>query len=356
MQVLYAIIGVILVLIVLWDGFETVILPRRVTRRVRLARIFFRATWRIWTLAADRICSRKRHEAMLSYFGPLSLILLLAIWAAGLISGFALIYFSAGLHPGFEQSLFFSGSVFFPLGGMGNIPNGMAGKALAIIEAALGFGFLAILISYFPPLNESFARREVRISLMDARAGSPATAAEMLRRHYGQYGMEELRQLFADWEIWSAELLESHLSYPALAFFRSQHDNQSWLSSLTTILDGCALVIAGLEGSCERQARLTFAITRHAIVDLAQVLSAPPIEPAKDRLPGPELIKLRALLLEAGHRLGEGPDYEAKLWELRSMYEPYVNALSRRLRLPLPSWIPADGGVDNWQTSKWEVV
>ncbi len=281
MQVLYAVIGVILVLIVLWDGFETVILPRRVTRRVRLARFFFRATWRIWTFAADRICSRKRHEAMLSYFGPLSLILLLAIWAAGLISGFALIYFSAGLHPGFRQSLFFSGSVFFPLGGMGNIPSGMAGKSLAIVEAALGFGFLAILISYFPPLNESFARREVRISLMDARAGSPATAAEMLRRHYGQYGMEELRQLFADWEIWSAELLESHLSYPALAFFRSQHDNQSWLSSLTTILDAAALVIAGLEGACERQARLTFAITRHAIVDLAQVLSAPPIEPAQ---------------------------------------------------------------------------
>jgi hypothetical protein len=356
MPILYAALGVVLIFVVLWDGFETVILPRRVTRRVRLARIFFRAAWKIWTSAADRVCSRKRHEAMLSYFGPLSLFLLLAMWAAGLIFGFSLVYLSIGLHPSFEQNLFFSGSVFFPLGGMGDIPAGMAGKSLAIVEAALGFGFLAILISYFPPLNESFARREVRISLMDARAGSPATAAELLRRHYGQYGMEELRQLFADWEIWSAELLESHLSYPALAYFRSQHDNQSWLSSLTTILDGTTLVMAGLEGACERQARLTFAITRHAIVDLAQVLSAPPIEPEHDRLPGPELIKLRALLLEAGHRLGEGPDYEAKLGELRDMYEPYVNALSKRLRLPLPSWIPADGGVDNWQTSKWEVV
>ena len=114
------------------------------------------------------------------------------------------------------------------------------GRFLVAIESGMGFAFLALVIAYLPALNQSFSRREVSISLLDARAGSPPTASEMFRRHGHDHGMEALRQLLHEWERWSAELLEGHLSYPVLAYFRSQHDNQSWLAALTAILDTCA--------------------------------------------------------------------------------------------------------------------
>src|SRR6202011_4626107 len=112
------------------------------------------------------------------------------------------------------------------------------------------------------------------------------TAGELLRRHWhGGQSLEPLEQLLRDWERWSAELLESHVSYPVLCYFRSQHDNQSWLGALTAILDTCTLVIHGVGGSAGWQAQLTFAMARHAIVDLAQILSTPPLPPRPDRLP-----------------------------------------------------------------------
>ncbi len=165
--------------------------------------------------------------------------------------------------------------------------------------------------------------------------------------------MEALRQLLHEWERWSAELLESHLSYPVVSFFRSQHDNQSWLAALCTILDACALVMAGLEGACERQAELTFAIARHAVVDLAQIFITAPRPPKKDRLPPEDLARLRAELAKAGLRLRQGQEADNRLIELRSMYEPHVHALAEYLHLTVPTWIPTGKAADNWQTSPW---
>ena len=142
----------------------------------------------------------------------------------------------------------------------------------------MGLGFLALIIGYLPALNQSFSRREVNISMLDERAGSPATASEMIRRNVVEGNIDELQRLLAEWEQWSAELLESHLSYPFLAYFRSHHENQSWLGALTTVLDTSALVSSIVEGGLQRQARMTFAIARHAVVDLAIVFG---ISPAK---------------------------------------------------------------------------
>ncbi len=218
----------------------------------------------------------------------------------------------------------------------------------------MGFAFLALIIGYLPLLNQSFSRREVSISLLDARAGSPPTAAEMLRRHADEHGMEALRQLLHEWELWSAELLENHLSYPVLAYFRSQHDNQSWLAALTAILDTCALSIAGTKGACLHQAKRTFAVSRHAAVDLAIIFDAPPRTPVQDRLPDAAFKKLRSLLARAGLRMRGGPGYGRRLADLRAMYEPYVNSLARLMHLTVPPFMLPDGRKDNWQTSPWD--
>jgi hypothetical protein len=214
----------------------------------------------------------------------------------------------------------------------------------------MGFGFLALVLSFLPALNRSFARREVSIALLDARAGSPPTAAEMLRRHYGKHGLEALQQLLREWERWSAEFLEDHLSYPVLAYFRSQHDNQSWLGALTAILDTCALAMIGPENSCKLQAELTFASARHAVADLCLVFRQRPIKPLHDRLPEETFHELHDLLKSAGFHMTDKDISRERLAELRMTYEPHVNALSSYFQIHLPPWIISRARRDNWQT------
>jgi hypothetical protein len=224
-----------------------------------------------------------------------------------------------------------------------------------VIEAATGFGLLAIVIGYLPVLYQAFSRREVNIALLDARAGSPSSAGEMLRRHSESGHLHDLDKVLHEWEHWSAELLESHLSYPLLCYFRSQHDNQSWLSALTTILDICALMLVGIEGTPSWQAKLTFAMARHAVVDLSQVFRAAPSAPqsCSKRLSPGDLQRIREILESSGAHLQDGATAEKKLAELRLMYEPYVSALSQMLLMPLPPWILGENAIDNWKTSAW---
>jgi hypothetical protein len=177
---------------------------------------------------------------------------------------------------------------------------------------------------------------------------------EMLHRHIHHNEVDELRQHLHEWERWSAELLESHLSYPVLALFRSHHENQSWLGSLTAILDTCAFALAGLEGICKDQAKFTFAMSRHAIVDIAQIFNCPPVHPEHNRLPKAELEHLCSILSGAGLKLEEAYVLEKELFELRAMYEPYVHALSKYLHITIPPWISRSKRADNWQTSRWD--
>lgn len=352
--------GVVVFVVVLWDAFEAIILPRRVTRKFRLTRFYYLLTWRSWKLYARMISSRKPREAFLGFFGPISLLFLIGVWAIGLVLAFGMMQYgagsavnTAGLNSSFYTDMYLSGTTFFTLGLGDVVPRSGIARFLVVTEAGFGFGFLAAVIGYLPFIYGAFGRRETNISLLDARAGTPPTAGELLRRHSYPTGKEALRDLLKEWEQWCAELLESHLSYPVLAYFRSQHDNQSWIGSLTAILDVCALAIAGIEGSCAKQAELTFAIARHAVADLCQVFSAAPRAPETDRLPPETLAKLRSKLAQHGTALAATAEAEQKLLELRRMYEPYVYALANHLSQTLPPWIPDHKSKDNWQTTAW---
>ncbi|MFS8084189.1 MAG: potassium channel family protein, partial [Acidobacteriota bacterium] len=187
MNTLIGIIGLVLIVVVLWDVFETIVLPRRVTRRVRLTRLFYRSVWQPWSGIAQQFKNNKRRETFLSIFGPLSLLVLLTLWAATLVLGFACIHWAIGSRVGslggsksFLTDLYFSGTTFFTLG-LGDIaPVGAAARGITVIEASVGFGLLALVIGYLPVLYQSFSRREVNISMLDARAGTPPTAVELL--------------------------------------------------------------------------------------------------------------------------------------------------------------------------------
>src|SRR6202030_1360917 len=256
-SVVAMVFGLIIIWVVLLDAFETVVLPRRVTRQFKLTAWFYRRTWIPWRGIARRIKTTARQQNFLGYFGPLLLLMLLGFWAAGLIFGFSLLQYGIGGHEQLNQEpltfgriLYHSGETFFTLGYGDIVPTSRGARALSVIEAGMGFAFLGVVIGYIPVVYASFSRREIQISMLDARAGSPPSAAELLLRLAGRSedpGVDQrvLDEVLRDWERWAAELLESHISYPVLSFFRSQHSNQSWLGALTTMLDVTSLVLTG---------------------------------------------------------------------------------------------------------------
>ena len=360
-MLLWALIGGVLICVVLLDAFETIVLPRRVARRLRLARLVFRVTWQLWSSPARGPWrSGDRREAYLSFYGPFALLLLIGVWATGLIGGFALLMWGLGAQlvaiggdAGFGTVLYGSGTTFLTLGLGDVLPHTALGRMLVVLEAGIGFAFLALIISYMPVLSQAFSQREVNVSLLDARAGSPPSAAELLRRHAGEDFTPVLAQVLLEWERWSAQLLESHLSYPLLVYYRSQHEEQSWVAGLTTILDVAALIIVGMEGAPTRSARLAFAMARHAAADLSHILGTRPPSSAPERLSAADLAQLRALLAAAGVQLREEPEADKLLADLRQMYEPFVSALADRLLMPLPSWLPTPGATDVWKITAW---
>jgi hypothetical protein len=356
MQVFTLVAGVVCLFAVLLDAFQTIILPRRATGRFRLTRIFYGITWRPWVFLGKRLRNPRRRESVFSYYGPMSLIFLLAVWAGSMVVGFALIFYALGSPfndttqgPSFRSDLYVSGTTIFTLG-LGDVtPRSAWARELVILEAGTGLGFLAVVMGYFPVLYSAFSRREVSISLLDARAGSPPTAAELMLRHSYEGGERALSLLLGEWERWSAELLESHISYPLLCYFRSQHNNQSWISALTAVLDTSALLIADVKGYEARQAQLTFAMARHAMVDLAQIFSLPPVKDAPDRLSLERYEQLYDLLCKSGMSVCRDDRSYEKLRDIRALYEGYAEALAGYLRMPLPPWIADHPHKDNWQ-------
>jgi hypothetical protein len=362
------VLGVAIIWVVLLDAFETVVLPRRVLRNFKLTAYFYRRTWMPWRRLAGLIRPTSRQQNFLGYFGPLSLIVLLGIWASGLILGFALIQYGIGGHEQLSQErltfgriLYHSGETFFTLGYGDILPTTGGARALSVIESGMGFAFLGLVVGYIPVIYSSFSRREIQISMLDARAGSPPSAVELLVRLAGRSddpGMDQsvLDEVLREWERWAAELLEAQISYPVLTFFRSQHSNQSWLAALTTMLDVTSLLLTGIEGVHSGQAKLTFAMARHAAVDLAQVVNAKYDSGSADRLPETQFEQMRDALGRAGLRLRNDQYGREKLRKLRSMYEPYVHATGRNLMLTLPAWWNAEKARDNWQAGPWDRV
>ena len=357
MKSLLLIPGVLLISLTLWDAFETMILPRRVSRRLTLTRWFYKSTWFAYGGIAGRVRSAGRRENVLGLYGPLSLILLFAVWATLLILGFALLYRATGFTNAGDSHaatlgtlLYFSGTSFFTLG-LGDVsPTGAVGRAMAVLESGTGFGFLALVIGYLPVFYQAFSRREVHISLLDARAGSPPTAMGLFRRYNLATRQADLDLLMASWERWAAELLESHLSYPQLAYFRSQHDRQSWLAALCAILDANAVIIALSKDPAGRPPHLAFAMARHAAVDLGQIFGRRELRDRRDRLPPEAMAHMRVALGSAWPDGPAGDDAERMVNELRASYESLVGRIAERLMMSLPPWFPDPLLSDDWET------
>ncbi len=352
MALLGGLLGLLLLAAVASDAFEVMLLPRRVRRQLRPVRIFFQASWAVWSSIANRMKRGRARDAFLSFYGPLSMVLLLSLWAFGLVLSFAFLHWAIrGVAGTFWNALYLSGSTFFTLGYGDVVPNNRWDKTLAIIESGAGLGYIAATIGYLPVLYQLFSRRETRVIQLDPRAGSPPASSTLLCRHSEAEAVPELYSLLKDWEEWSAELVESHLSYPMLSYYRSQHDNQSWLAGLTCILDSCAILLTGVKGIRTFQPRMTFAVGRLAAVELCRVFHLRPKAPGSDRLPAKAFELLSQDLTDAGMLFSDAESAEERLAALRATYEPFLSALSNHLLLSLAPW-RTEIEADNWHQSR----
>lgn len=333
------------------DALNTLVLARRTRHVFRIARFYYQVTWRPFAAVARNIQSPLRRESFLGVYGPVSLLLLIALWGIGLVLAFGLLQWSAGMKsprftPTFAHDLYLSSRALVTLND-GDPENG-ASQVLSVCEGGLGLAFLGMVVGYLPILYQSFARREMAISLLDARAGSPPSAGGLLRST--PFEPERVIQQLEKWEAWMAHLLESQISFPMLGYFRSQHPNQSWLTALVAIVDYAVLIGITSKGSLRLQAGLTAAMGRHVLSDVVVIFG---LEQACGQTPSP---RLGERIEQLRHGLGERPEMfdvkalsAALLNEQIGGYEPQAAAVSTYFLMSLPAAVPDRAVRSDWR-------
>jgi hypothetical protein len=356
-RLLVGLICLVVLAFLLAEFFIVFLLPRRVKRDPAIARAILRTLWVPWRAAAGRLPIRAA-DTMLGVFGPFGLVAILGLLSAGVIMCYTGLYWANSAHLSSSHPAAFGDYLYFSAGAFVSAttpatPSGGFGRLVQIAEAANGLGFLAIAIGYLPALFQAFSRREIDVARLDPRAGSPPSAGMLLERSGQRGGWPELDEYLREWETWIAELMDTHLGYPILAWFRSQHVSQNWVAALTTITDVCAYAIAFGPEEATYAAEITFRIGRHALTDIAYVLSTRRVERdpeprSRNRLTAEGLAELRSRLEGSGLHSSGDEEAEKRLGELRSEYEPYAIAISRHLALNLPDWLPSDEVRKNW--------
>jgi hypothetical protein len=359
-RVLVGLLGAAVVGLMLMEIFVAFLLPRRVKRDPKIVRSVFTFAWGPWRWLARRLPAQAA-DTMLGIYGPFGLLLNLVLWVLAMMLGYACLLWASGSHlgpmhaaVGFGDDFYFAAATMTTDGPSALTAQTTLPRIIQVVDSGSGLAVLAIVIGYLPSLYQAFSRREATVSQLDARAGSPPSAGRLVVRSTQRDGWPALNRYLSGWETWVAELMETHLAYPVLAYFRSQHVNQNWLSAMCALLDACAFTVSAAPPGTVDSARFTFAIARHAVVDLSYSFHVEPSTPKVDRLPIEDLRELLRQLHEVGVEPGaDEATIAERLTRMRSIYEPYINALGERLELPLPKWLAPESPTDNWRTTQW---
>lgn len=344
---LLAFAGALLIVLMLQDAFEVVLLPRRIRRRVRVMRAFFAVTWGTWAALGRLALPGRRREAFLGVYGPLAMMALFGLWALGIVAGFGLLQWALARQYDptlgtLADFLLGSGDAFFTLGYNPATFHADWLHALVLLEAGVGFSFIAVTISYLPVLHQSFSLRDVQIIQLATQAGSPATSVAVLLWHVEEGDLHRFDDWMRSWERWSSDLIESHCSYPMLAFYRSQHEKHSWLASLAVVLDCCTLVLAGFDEGVFHQAESTFFAARRVLIEICGALGLEGVA-MRPLLTDDQFEAISAAVGSIYAPWQAGPATRTAVEALRATYDPLLVGLSSHLLLPLPAWLPPGG-------------
>jgi hypothetical protein len=341
-QVLELAIGAALVLLTAFDLLQSVVVPRPAVGRWRLSPNLIVVTWRVWRAFGVRIRDGRAREAFLGSYAPIAVLLTLVAWVLTLILGFGLVLDSQRLqiHPqpgSILTSIYFSALSLITLGFGDYVPVGPMARVIVVLEAATGLGIVAMVISLLFSLYSAFQTREVQVITLDASAGAPPSAVTLLETHAALGMMDGLDDLLAQWRIWCAQVLDSHLAYPILAYFRSSHDNESWLSALGAVLDTAVLMMTTVDGIPIGEAVLLHRVGIHLVEDLAQHFRF-----ERGDRPAVEVAEFEEACSRLG-RAGYSVRPAAQAWELfakkRAEYAEPLNAMARHLAIPPAEWI-----------------
>jgi hypothetical protein len=337
-----ALLGLLFVAAVLWDVFQTVVVPRPSPGRFRIARNLTRRTWHMTRAIALRVSDARRRDGLIGAYAPFSVLLLLVIWVVTLLVGYGLLFFALRdeLQPApttLTEAIYVAGTALFTIGFGDFVPTGTPARIVSLVAAGTGLGIVALVITYLFSLYGAFQRREVQVVMLDARAGAPPSGVGLLETYSRLEIVDELPALFGQWEVWAAEVLDSHVAYPILNYFRSSHDNESWVSSLGAVLDAATLVLTTVEGVPRGHAQLMAAVGEHLVEDVSHLFGF-------ENEPGAGIARLefeeaRARLAVAGYALGDADHAWRAFGARRSKYAARLNLLAEFWLSPPSQWI-----------------
>jgi len=338
--------GVIVLVLVLADVFETVVVPRPSPGFHRLSRYLVRSTWRVWRWIGARTRKGLKRDEFYGLYAPGVIVLLLVTWMALLVLGFGLLFHAlrtelVPVPQNLGSSLYFAGTSILTLGFGDVVAQGAVARAVSLVAAASGLGLVALVITFLFSLYASYQRRESLVVTLSGRAGAPPSAVVLLEAHARLDMVDQLPHLFATWETWAAEVLDSHVAYPLLGYFRSSHDNVSWLSALGAVLDACALVLTTIEGVPRGQAELTKRGGAHLVEDIANTRG---LQGDGSRVDRSEFDAVYERLRAAGYRLGDVDASWHRFEQGRSTYAGRLEALATYWATPATVWIEERAG------------
>ena len=340
-RVLEVLTGLVLIALAFYDLFKSVVLPRPAINKFVMVRQLFLVTWRFWTWASGRMAQARR-EGWLATFAPIGVLLMFVAWAAAFVLGYALIL--DGLRDeikpvpaDFWESLYFSSTTLVPLSYGDLVPTGLFARLFTIAESATGVAVAALAITLLFSLYESFQRREELVVDLDAMAGAPPSGLQILETAADLGMRDRLSNTFDDWRAWMAAVLESHLAYPILFYFRSSHDNEAWLNSFGAVMDAANLVVSTVDGSASGSARLTLTIGNHLVEDMAWNFRF-----TGDQQPGverPEFDEAVERLRKAGYECRPNDEAWVVFSKIRAKYASTLNEMAKRLAIIPAQWI-----------------
>jgi Ion channel len=340
MELLAAVLGLLLLSVALWDLFETVVVPRPTPGWFRLGRYLVRGSWRGLRALRDGNPDRS-YDRVLGLFAPAAAVALLITWLTALIVGYGLLMYAVRdeLRPvpqDLGTTIYFAATSLLTIGFGDIVAVGLPARVIIVTAAVGGLGAVALVVTFLFSLYGSYQRREAQVVLLQAAAGGPPSAVTLLET-YAQLGLtDRLPDLFRDWQRWAVEVLDSHVAYPVLGYFRSSHDNLSWISALGSVLDAASLVLTTIEGVPRGEAKLFKRVGTHLVEDIFNLgfrhgqqgtLERADYEAACDRLE------------EAGYRLCRTDDAWRHFEGARGTYAARLEAMASYWATPATSWL-----------------